>query len=102
MGLVQSLLIAALHPTNHTPLREIQTTQVSRVIMIILMVERESVYRLAAGWTAEESEYEPRRGLFFLLSVAFRPVLGPIQPPVRWKPAGSFAGGGVGGLSAGT
>jgi hypothetical protein len=47
----------------------------------------QSVSRLAAGWTAEGSEYSgPGRGKFFLFSTSSRPVLGPTQSSFQWLP----------------
>jgi hypothetical protein len=45
-----------------------------------------SVKRLTMGWKAEGSEFEPRLGQDFLLSMSSRPVLGPSQRPIQCVP----------------
>jgi hypothetical protein len=47
----------------------------------------QSVQRLAAGWTNRVRGFDSRWELgFFLFFTAFRPVLGPNQPPIQWVP----------------
>jgi hypothetical protein len=42
---------------------------------------------LAAGWTTEESGFDPQQGQkIFLYSVTLRLTLGPTQPPVQRVP----------------
>jgi hypothetical protein len=39
------------------------------------------------GWKIRVQEFDSRRGLgSFLFSTAFRPALGPMQPPIQWIP----------------
>jgi hypothetical protein len=44
------------------------------------------VTRLQAGRIQFDSRHRQWRDFFFLFATASRPVLGPIQPPIRWVP----------------
>jgi hypothetical protein len=42
---------------------------------------------IALGYRLDDRRFDSQRGLgIFLFSTAFRPALGPTQPPIQWVP----------------
>jgi hypothetical protein len=74
---------------SHTPQALLLLISTARSGVLYIIPSLYSDY--ATYWMTKESEFDSRQGQdIFLFSTAFRPVLGPTQPPNQW---GDFPGG---------
>jgi hypothetical protein len=62
------------------------------VTMVITLRSLDSAVCTATGYGPRGRSSSPGGGRIFLLSMSFRPVLVPTQPPIHWVPGSLFPG----------